>query len=705
MLAVLFLALSPILLAQKLLTPEATVDPELHPKRLQQLQWLPEVNYYSYTNKEEEFKVRDAAKLTTIQTLSLEQLTAMLPKESRKPGRFPTVRWHTPRTFSFAWEGTVWSYTQSADSLRQRAWYPTDADAYHYHDRYAMAYAHNGNLHVAAPGEKAKAITTDGGYDIRYGEAAYRYEFGITSGMFWSPDEKRLAFYRIDQRAVKDYPLVGYGDIPANHKPIKYPMNGDSTEYTTIGVYDLESGKTVYLQSGQPYDQYLTNITWSPDGVFIYVARLNRGQDTLQLQQYDARSGVFMKTLFTETHPKYIEPEHGPIFLKRDKDKFLWFSKRDGYNHLYLFNTDGVMLQQVTTGEWEVTEYLGTDTRETTVYFTCTGTSPLSRTVWGVSLRDGKLEGVAFDRGIHQAQLSPDASYLLDHHIQPDMPGKTVVLEMRKYSEHELLHLVSNPLADYNVATPELVVLEAKDGTKLYSRVIKPLDFDEKKKYPVIIYTYGGPHLQTINNNWMMNTSLFLLYLAQEGYVVFTLDNRGSANRGLEFEQAIFRQMGTIEVADQMTGVEYLLKQPWVDKDRIGVHGWSYGGFMTISMLLKEANQFKVGVAGGPVIDWRMYEVMYGERYMDRHQDNPDGFAASNLTNYVDKLEGKRLLIIHGLQDDVVLPQHSFNFVNAAIAKGQLVDFFPYPSHPHNVRGPQRAHLNKLIADYFKRHL
>lgn len=679
---------------------------DLYPDRLNQLSWVPDREAYAYVSEDDSLVVYDLKREELRVWLPLERLNRYLPDSTEGLKRFPQIRWHTASTFSFIAGGIVWSYTAGRDSLNAQIRVPGEAQHLHYTDQFHYAYVKDFNLFVGKGMEAPKQITRDGSREIAYGIAAYRSEFGIREGIFWEKSGKRLAFYRIDQTAIPDYPLTDYSQIPAQTQWINYPMNGDSSQLTTVGIYNTQSEKLVYLQTEGPYDQYFTNLTWSPDGNYLYTAQLNRGQDTMQLQQYDGRSGVYIKTLFTETDAQYVEPEHGPIFLPDAEGSFLWFSERDGYQHLYRYDTDGYLQAQLTRGEWNVTAYLGTDKRERYLFVNTTKDSPLMRTIYKVDIEDGEMTRLTGIRGVHYGSISSSGRYLLDRYSNLKTPWRSHIIDTRNGEIEKVVHESANPLAAYDMPDMELVTLQAKDGTDLYGRLIKPADFSPNKKYPAIIYVYGGPHVQLVRESWLGNAQLFLYYLAQQGYVVFTLDSRGSAGRSLAFEQAIFRNMGTLEVADQtLVGAAYLKEQPWVDDDRIGVHGWSYGGFMTLSMLLRQPDQFKVGVAGGPVTDWRMYEVMYGERYMDHRKDNPQGFENSRLHNYVEALEGKRVLILHGLQDDVVLPQHSMTFIREAIKAGQQVDFFPYPSHPHNVRGKDRVHLLEKITDYFNTHL
>lgn len=532
----------------------------------------------------------------------------------------------------------------------------------------------------------------------------HRQEFGINKGMFWSPNGNYLAFYRKDETMVSEYPLVNTSGRIAQQTPIRYPMAGMTSEQVTLGVYHVAENKTVFMKTGEPQDQYLTAISWDPSEKYVYIGVLNRDQNHLKLNQYDVQTGAFIKTLFEEKNDRWVEPEQPLWFLKKNPTRFIWQSERDGFNHLYLYDVSGKLITQLTKGDWEVTEILGTDTNEQNLFFMRTQNRGLERHACMVNLKTGKITQLTSEPGTHTCKISASARYMFDQYNSIDVPSTSKIIEIKK--KHELYSTTStNPLKEYNLAKAELLVIKAADGiTDLNARLIKPSNFDTNKKYPVLVYVYGGPHAQLVTNSWLANGRLWEYYMAQQGYIVFTIDNRGSAHRGFEFESVIHRQLGQVEMADQMKGIAYLKSLPYVDTSRIGVHGWSYGGFMTISLLLNYPGVFKVGVAGGPVTDWKYYEVMYGERYMDTPETNEEGYNKTSLIKKASNLQDK-LLIIHGAQDDVVVMQHSLEFINACIKARKQVDFFVYPDHKHNVIGKDRVHLMHKITDYLNLYL
>lgn len=564
----------------------------------------------------------------------------------------------------------------------------------------SYAYTKGNNLYILEASGEEISVTDDFKPNIVNGQSVHQREFGIDKGTFWSPSGRKLAYYKMDESMVTDYPLVDASTRTATLKDIKYPMAGMKSHQVKVGVFDPSTQKTVILKTGFPKEKYLTNIAWSPDEESIYVAELNRGQDTCKLNRYNATSGKLEKTLFTESHSKYVEPENPVLFLKNNSNQFVWQSKRDGYNHLYLYDTNGSLIQQITNGNWDVTEMLGFDQSGNNLIYISTEESPIEKHIYEVNLKNGKRTQLSKAEGVHTAQLSPSGKYILDSYNSQYNPGEIVVTDLKSNKTTTIFESL-DPLKKYTLPEITLGTLKANDGeSDLYYRLIKPTDFDSTKQYPVVIYVYGGPHSQLVDNSWLGQSRGWDLYMAQKGYIVFTLDNRGTNNRGRDFENITHRQLGVVETQDQMTGVEFLKSLPYVDADRIGVHGWSYGGFMTLNLMLRHPEVFKVGVAGGPVTDWKYYEIMYGERYMDSPQENPEGYAESSMVDRAGDLEG-RLLLIHGDEDPVVVMQHSLQFLKSAIQKGTHPDFFIYPGHGHNMIGKDRVHLHEHITRYF----
>ncbi len=569
----------------------------------------------------------------------------------------------------------------------------------------AVAFCNKGDLFMLNNKRKITKIASDFDENIVFGtDKIHRNEFGINDGIFWSPKGNFIAFYRKDQTMVADYPLVDYTTFPASVKNIKYPMTGQTSEEVTLGVYDIKNKSVVYMKTGKPADQYLTSVTWGPAEEYIYIGVLNREQNFLKFNKYDARTGAFVKTLFVEQHPKYVEPENPAIFLPNSNDQFLWYSERDGFKHLYLFDTEGNLKKQVTKGKWVVTDFYGFSKNGKDIFVQSTAECGIQRHVYKINIKSGKMEALTQEHGWHNAQFSADMKYFIDQYSSKDVPNAINIKSDKGKYKLKIL-LAKNPLKDYKLGEMKIGKIKAADGkTNLFYRLITPPDFDENKKYPVVVYVYGGPHAQLVTDKWLGGVSMWQFYMAQEGYVMFTLDNRGSADRGLEFENVIHRNCGVEEMKDQMEGVKFLKSLPYVDADRIGVHGWSYGGFMTTSLITTYNDVFKVAVAGGPVIDWKYYEVMYGERYMDTPNENPEGFKNTSLINKIKNLKGK-LLIVHGGIDPVVVRQNSMDLLLKAQKEGVEIDFYDYPNSEHNVRGRQRIHLMQKVTDYFNTYL
>lgn len=576
-----------------------------------------------------------------------------------------------------------------------------------------MAYLKDNNLYVRTANDKVFQLSTDGSREIVYGQSVHRDEFGIEKGTFFSPDGERLAFYRMDQSMVTDYPQVDIPEIGFYHPekesciatpaPDKYPMAGETSHKVTVGVFDIQTGKTIYLKAGDPTDRYFTNIAWSPDNKTIYMFELNRDQNDCRLVSYNAETGEKTGELYRETDEKYVEPMHPIQFLPWDSNKFIMQSQKDGYNHLYLCTlTDGKLdIKQLTSGNWVVMDVLGFNTKRQSVIIASNECSPIQRNIFVVNTKTGKRAMMDDNgEGWHNASVSQNGQYIYDNYSTPTVPRNIAIINTEN-GKRTAYFQAAHPWKGYNVPEYSCGIIKADDGTTdLYYRMVKPVGFDSAKKYPTIVYVYGGPHAHNVDARWNYSSRGWETYMAQQGYLLFIIDNRGSENRGKAFEQVTFRQLGQVEMKDQMKGVEYLKSLPYVDTNKIGVHGWSFGGFMTISLMTNYPETFKVGVAGGPVIDWHWYEVMYGERYMDTPQTNPEGYKKTSLLYQAKNLKGK-LQIIQGLNDVTVVPQHCLTFLKACIAEGTQPDFFVYPGEPHNMRGHQSTHLHERISQYF----
>ena len=566
-----------------------------------------------------------------------------------------------------------------------------------------VAYTVGHNLKVAKPDGTIVAVSKDGSLDLVYGESVHRNEFGISKGTFWSPSGKLLAFYRMDQSMVTTYPQVDISARSAALVPDKYPMAGEISHKVTVGIFDVETSRTLYLDAGDPTDRYFTNIAWSPDDKYIYMIELNRDQNHAELVRYDASTGKKDKVLFTETNDKYVEPMHPIQFLPWDSSKFIYQTRKDGYLHLYLYDTTGRQLAQLTKGEFEVMDVVGFNTKKKQIIYTSNECHPLQQNVYSVDMK-GKRTLLDCGKGWHAATLSKSGTKYLDTWSSPEVCRRMEVAVVGT-KQRDLLFDAAEPWDAYQVPEMKVGTIKAADGqTDLYYRLVLPIGFDPTKKYPAVVYVYGGPHVHLIDASRHWGVRGWDIWMAQKGYVMFCLDSRGSEHRGLAFEQATFRQLGVEEMKDQIRGVEFLKSLPYVDANRLGVHGWSFGGFMTTSLMTTYPDVFKVGVAGGPVIDWKYYEVMYGERYMDTPQTNPEGYKSTSLLNKAQNLKGK-LLVIYGGNDDTCVPQHTLSFIRACIDANTYPDLFTYPGDGHNMMGTDRIHLHNKITQYFEDYL
>lgn len=695
------LLMSASLIAQKKnVTMEDAVlglSTNLRIENLNQVQWIPNQNAYTQNVKTSYGEALIKKEVPSLKTDTIFRSSQFENK------RIPSLNWINDKQ---AYYSTKTGYKTITTAGQQNDWLklPDNAENIEFDaTNNQVGYVIDNNLFFVDKAGKTHQITKDGKYEIVNGKSVHQNEFGIHKGIFISPKGNLVAFYRMDQTAVTDYPIIDWSVQPAVNKNIKYPFAGTKNHTVTLGVYNPTTQKTTFLETHPEVDHYLTSVTWSPDEKHIYIALLSRNQKHMELNQYDAVSGKLIKTLFKEDDAKYVEPQNELHFIPGKTNEFVWWSQRDGFMHLYRFNTDGKLLNQITKGDWIVTDLVGENAKKKEFLIMTTKDSPKDRHLYAVNWENGKLRKITTDAGTHNVSVSTNGEYAIDNWSNDNTPRKIDVLDANGKFKQNILN-AQNPLANYNTAKVENVTLKADDGTDLYGKLIYPTNFDSSKKYPVIVYLYNGPHAQLITNRFPATGNLWYDHLAEKGYIVFTMDGRGSANRGLKFEQAIHGNVATTEMNDQMKGVDFLKTLPFVDAERMGIHGWSYGGFMTTSFMLRKPDVFKVGVAGGPVLDWTQYEIMYTERYMESPQDNPEGFKNTNLINRVKDLKGK-LLMIHGAQDNVVVWQHSIDFIREAVKNGMQMDYFVYPGHEHNVRGKDRVHLMQKITDYFDLYL
>ena len=747
------LAASTLFAQEKMFTLDNTVfggRDGLAPQRLSQLNWIENTNEYYYVDKSGSVETLMRAKPTDKgagkKVIDLTALNDLIRQFNIQGGgtlqMFPSIKWKNANSFSFESEKHIFIYDTKTKKLSwdTKKVFTTTGENFDVSSSGHTAYTEGNNLlvhFVFGDGAKIYKVSEEKNENIVFGKSVHRDEFGIFKGTFWSPSGNLLAFYRMDQTMVTDYPVLDMTVQPAKANMVKYPMAGGTSHEVTVGVFNVATQKTVYLKTTGPADQYLTNIAWSPDNKYVFIAVVNRDQNHLWLNRYNAETGDFEKTLFEETDPKYVHPMTPMVFVPGHPNQFIWQQQLcsdknpDGLNSLLLFDTDGKLITNltpiITITDYlspqekialaphlakNITEVYGFDSKGEILYFQAAPIGTCERSVYSIELNGKrKLKKLTDATGTHAAIFSQDKKYFIDTYSSVDVPCVQAIYD-NNWKQVKLLNTAPNPLvniapnirinAEYFKGSNrvKLFTIKAADGvTDLWCRMILPTDFDLTQKYPAMTYLYNGPNVQLVTNSWLGGADFFLYYMSQQGFVVFTVDGRGSDNRGMKFEQATFRNLGKEEMADQEKGAQYLKSLKYVDAKRMAVFGWSFGGFVTTTLMVKKPDLYKCGVAGGPVIDWSYYEVMYTERYMDTPQTNPDGYKESNLLNYAGNLKGK-LLQIHGTIDDVVVWQHSLMFQKACVDKKTQCDYYVYPGHPHNVRGKDRVHLYTKISQY-----
>jgi len=569
-----------------------------------------------------------------------------------------------------------------------------------------VGYVKNHNLYYAdlESGKETK-LTNDGNSNILNGEFdwVYEEEFGLADAWRWSHDSKKIAFWKFDQSRVKEFNLID--EIPYYNviTKLKYPKVGEENSIVKIGVVEIESGKINMMDIGKETDIYIPRIFWTNTSDKLSIIKLNRKQDRLEMLLSNTDDGN-SKVIIEDSDPCWIDVQNDISFLK-SKDQIVFSSESNGYRHAYLYDYEGNLIRQITNGNWEITEIVGVDEENELLYFYGKKDSPIEKNIYRVNLNGKNLEKISQNAGWHEPHFSPDYKYYINYYSSVTTPTKTL-LNNSDGSNIRVIHSGDIPaLKNHNMVYPEFLTITTDDNVKLNAYMIKPYNFDENKKYRVIVYGYGGPGSQQVVNKWGNERTHWHQYLTEQDYIIFCLDNRGTGGRGKEFKNLAYGDLSKWSVNDQIEGAKYLASLPYVDKDRIGFWGWSGGGYLTIALLTKAADYFSTGVSVAPVTDFFTYDAIFAERVMNLPKNNPDGYAKSNLNNFVEGLKGN-LLIIHGTGDDNVHFQNTMLFVDKCVEKNKQLDIFLYPNRNHRITGGNtQLHLFTKIRDYFNKNL
>lgn len=571
-----------------------------------------------------------------------------------------------------------------------------------------VAFVQDNNLYIKnLINNDLKQITNDGLYNsIIYGTTdwVYEEEFGITKGFYWSKDGKYLSYYRFDESKVKEFSMTTWGDLYPQEYKYKYPKAGEDNSVVTVFTYNTLTNKSMQMQTGDNPDQYIPRLKWSEIQGKLAILRMNRLQNKLEILLADAETGK-SQTIFQEENKYYISISEDLIFLQ-DKTHFLLTSERDGYNHIYLFDLNGKMVKQLTKGKWDVDEIKGIDEKNKRIFYRSSERGPENRDLVYVDFK-GKMTRISTQSGTHDANFSKSFLYYISTYSDANTPmqyaiyqwnGKLIkILEDNKKLQEKA--------KEYGFVKKEFSKFTSAEGIELHYWIMKPANFDSTKKYPVLMYVYGGPGAQTVNNSWERADFSWYQMLTQKGYIVVSVENRGTGARGEAFKKATYMQLGKLETEDQISGAEFLGNLSYVDKDRIGIFGWSYGGYMSALCMTKGNAFFKTGIAVAPVTNWRYYDNIYTERYMRKPQDNASGYDDNSPINHVNKLKGK-FLLVHGSGDDNVHVQNSMDLITALVNANKQFDLMIYPNKNHGIYGGNtRLHLYKKMTDFILQNL
>jgi dipeptidyl-peptidase-4 len=687
-------------------------NPAFFAPRLANLQWMEDGKHYTYIKFNREDRSRVIMKVDAendVETPLLDPAT-LVPAGAEEPVTFEEYRWQENSNFLVLtleersiWRrstiGTYAVYDLKAQKLISMPKYEEGVmNVKVSPDGKWVGYVHKDNIYIMnlADGD-VRQLTSDARdhvYNGRFGWV-YEEEFSIVDGWEWSPDSKRIAFWQEDETEVPEFTMTNWMPLYQEMISIRYPKPGEKNPVEKIGVIDLSDGSRRWMDIGEETDQYIPRIRWTRDPETLCIYRMNRLQNHLELLFADVTDGSTRVVIEDRSETGWISVDDYSFLRFLDGRRFLWASERNGYNHLYLYDYDGNLMRQVTEGEWEVTDVLGVTPDESMVYFIGTEASPVQRNLYRAGIDEDDFDRLTDDDGWHAINLSPTCALYVDSWSSVTAPTRRVLCDGDGDEIRTLGAIDPTVYAEYHWSEKELFTVTTEDGVELYCSMMKPANFDENKKYPVFFDVYGGPGTSAVRNAW---PGTMQQWYASEGYIVIRADNRGSSGRGTAFKHAVYKQLGKWEVHDYVQVAKHLSTLPYVDSERIGIWGWSYGGYMAALSLLLGEGTFHTGVAIAPLTDWRLYDTIYAERFMQRPSDNPDGYDVGSCIVHADKLQGN-LLVIHGGLDDNVHVQNTMQFIHNLEEAGKQFDMRIYPNGNHGVAGGMRSRLG--LFEYY----
>ncbi len=706
--------------ARKALTVERIYSqPSLSGRLTRGLTWTPDGKQVSYfetkgsgRDAKTELWAMDAASGERRLLVAADKLEAILPADISRPTQATGLGRRAPSQYQWAPDGTgillqsptalAWLDVKSQTGRTLVSGKATLVDPKISPDGRNVSFVRDHNVWLVNLADgKERTITRGGTEEIRKGELDWVYpeELDIKTAYWWAPDSSAIAYLEMDERKVSQYPMVDFSSPSGEAEMERYPIAGGANPIVRVLVASLNGGEPRVMDTGAETDIYIPRVNWLTDSRHLAIQRLNRTQTALDLLIADAATGK-TRTALTENDPYWLNVSDDLYFLK-DGKRLLWSSESSGYRHLYLFDLEGKQLAQLTKGEWEVSTVDGIDEAKGLVYLTAAEKSPLERHVYRVALDGTGFARITQDAGTHAAVFSPNAAAFYDTYSNTEAPPRQDLYRADGSRIATINENKVSELADYRLSPMEFLTVKSNDGAQLNASIIKPPDFKPQKKYPVLVYTYGGPHAQVVRNAWGGANFLWHQLMAQKGYIIFSLDNRGSAGRGHAFESPLHFRLGALELSDQRDGVQHLKSLPYVDSNRIGIWGWSYGGHMTLHAMFEAGDDFKVGFAGGPVTDWRYYDSIYTERYLGLPQKNEKGYQDSSPVKYAAQLKGK-VLIAHGTGDDNVHFANTLSVINDLIEAGKYVEVLAFPGRGHGVSDPPaRRVLMQRVTQFF----